>query len=82
MVDGARPTLPEAQEEAVSAKVTRKTLDVALDAARRAIGNTSFVLVSAQEAERLWLALRIADGMAGLAVGENGIVEHYAELSK
>lgn len=40
------------------------TLDDAIDAARKAPGNTVLTIVSPRQAERLYLALAIADGLA------------------
>jgi multidrug efflux pump subunit AcrA (membrane-fusion protein) len=68
------------------ATVTRETLNAALAAARRAPGNTLLVLVSARQAERLYLALKIADREASflgkIDIELGGPVARYAELSK
>lgn len=57
------------------------TLDDALDAARKAKGSTVLALVSPRQAERLYLALVIADLVIRGATIPNEIAARYAELS-
>ncbi len=52
----------------------------ALDAARAATGNTLLVLVSPRQAERLLLALRMADGWRMGKGYDDGTTDRYAEL--
>lgn len=58
-------------------------IEEALEAARTATGNTLLVLTSPRQAERLWLAIQIADKLIGGDLeGCTGLTVRYEELSR
>lgn len=62
---------------------SRVTLEQGLEAARTAEGNTVLVLVSPRQAERLYLAIKLADKLvAGDLEGCTMLAIRYEELSK